>query len=221
MLDVASLTGIQSDTANLWIAVWVIGLVGSVYAIWGGLRTVAVSDTLNGFGLLLGGILITIFGLNAVSDGGGLLEGLVDYAHRASGDVQVAWYKRTVGALAHVVQRCSDSQSVLLDDQPADHTAGLWGKESRRRTKGCAHRRHLQDSRAGDSCHPRDHCLSPFCVAGYRSRRCLRAARADCFAGTLDRFLRSGDGRRDSFVVQFCAELDGHALQPWHLQGTP
>jgi SSS family solute:Na+ symporter len=76
MLDVASLTGIANETANLWISVWVIGIVGSIYAIWGGLRTVAVSDTLNGFGLLVGGVSITVFGLLAVAgDGGGLFEG--------------------------------------------------------------------------------------------------------------------------------------------------
>ncbi len=76
MLDVANLTGISDEAANLWISVWVIGIVGSIYAIWGGLRTVAVSDTLNGFGLLVGGVLITVFGLQAVAgNGGSVLEG--------------------------------------------------------------------------------------------------------------------------------------------------
>lgn len=70
ILDLGSLTGIQNDTTLLWVTVWFIGIVGSIYAIFGGLRTVAVSDTLNGFGLLVGGILITWFGLNAVNDGG-------------------------------------------------------------------------------------------------------------------------------------------------------
>ena len=70
ILDLKSLTGIQSDTTLLWITVWFIGIVGSIYAIFGGLRTVAVSDTINGFGLLVGGILIAWFGLNAVNDQG-------------------------------------------------------------------------------------------------------------------------------------------------------
>ncbi len=70
ILDLKTLTGIQSDTTILWITVWLIGIIGSIYAIFGGLRSVAVSDTLNGFGLLVGGILITYFGLSAVSDGG-------------------------------------------------------------------------------------------------------------------------------------------------------
>ncbi len=70
ILDLKGLTGIQSDTTILWLSVWFIGIVGSIYAIFGGLRTVAVSDTINGFGLLVGGVMIAWFGLNAVNDGG-------------------------------------------------------------------------------------------------------------------------------------------------------
>ena len=70
ILDLKTLLGIESDATILWLTVWFIGIVGSIYAIFGGLRTVAVSDTINGFGLLVGGILITWFGLNAVNDAG-------------------------------------------------------------------------------------------------------------------------------------------------------
>lgn len=69
ILDLRGLTGIESDTALLWITVWTIGVIGSIYAIFGGLRSVAISDTLNGFGLLVGGALITYFALNLVGDG--------------------------------------------------------------------------------------------------------------------------------------------------------
>lgn len=75
MLDVAALTGIESTQGNLILMVWLVGLIGSVYALFGGLRTVAVSDTFNGIGLLIGGLLITYFGLQAVSGGSGVLEG--------------------------------------------------------------------------------------------------------------------------------------------------
>ena len=47
MLDVSALTGIQNDTLVLWLMVVTIATLGSIYAIFGGLRTVAVSDTLN------------------------------------------------------------------------------------------------------------------------------------------------------------------------------
>ncbi|MEQ1843016.1 MAG: solute:sodium symporter family transporter, partial [Verrucomicrobiales bacterium] len=70
ILDLKTLTGIQNETTLLWLTVWFIGIVGSIYAIFGGLRSVAVSDTLNGFGLLVGSVMITVFALGAVGDGG-------------------------------------------------------------------------------------------------------------------------------------------------------
>ncbi len=72
ILDLKALTGVQNETTLLWITVWFIGVVGSIYAIFGGLRTVAVSDTLNGFGLLAGSVMIVVFALNAAGDGGPL-----------------------------------------------------------------------------------------------------------------------------------------------------
>ena len=65
-LEVPKLLGIDR-TASLWVMIWLVGIIGSIYAIFGGLRTVAVSDTLNGFGLLVGGILITWLGLKAIN----------------------------------------------------------------------------------------------------------------------------------------------------------
>lgn len=70
ILDMPGLTGIDNPTTLLWLMVWVIGVIGSIYAIFGGLRAVAVSDTLNGFGLLVGGLLITVLGLQAVNPDG-------------------------------------------------------------------------------------------------------------------------------------------------------
>ncbi|MBI1310456.1 solute:sodium symporter family transporter [bacterium] len=70
ILDMKTVTGLQNETATLWFTVWLIGIIGSLYAIFGGLRTVAVSDTINGFGLLVGGILIAYLGLQAVSPEG-------------------------------------------------------------------------------------------------------------------------------------------------------
>lgn len=69
MLDVQAWIGVESPATALWITVWAVGLVGSVYALFGGLRTVVVSDLLNGVGLLVGGLLIPWFGLSALGSG--------------------------------------------------------------------------------------------------------------------------------------------------------
>ena len=74
MFEVPELLGV-SRTAAIWICVWGIGIAGSIYAIFGGLKAVAVSDTANAVGLLIGGLLIPVFGLMAVGDGS-ILEGI-------------------------------------------------------------------------------------------------------------------------------------------------
>ena len=58
----------MSEWTVIWICVWIIGLIGIVYAIFGGLKAVAVSDLINAIGLLAGGILIPIFGLRLIGD---------------------------------------------------------------------------------------------------------------------------------------------------------
>lgn len=68
MFDLPELLGI-SKTGALWVAVWSIGIIGSVYAIFGGLKAVAVSDTVNAIGLLVGGLLIPVFGLLYIGEG--------------------------------------------------------------------------------------------------------------------------------------------------------
>lgn len=54
---------------GMWITVIVIGVIGSVYAIFGGLKAVAYSDTINGIGLLLGGLLVPVLALYHIGDG--------------------------------------------------------------------------------------------------------------------------------------------------------
>ncbi|MCX6938671.1 MAG: solute:sodium symporter family transporter [Verrucomicrobia bacterium] len=86
MLDLQALTGIdqpvsllgytmQPDAIILWGTSILIGILGSIYSRLGGLRTLAVLDTINGVGLLVGGCLITWFALRAAGDGGGALAG--------------------------------------------------------------------------------------------------------------------------------------------------
>lgn len=68
IFDVEALLGVGPVQA-LWISVWFIGLVGAAYAITGGLKAVAVSDSINGIGLLIGGLLVPVFGLYALGSG--------------------------------------------------------------------------------------------------------------------------------------------------------
>ena len=75
LFDVAGLLGID-DASALPFTILLIGTVGGLYAVAGGLRAVAVSDTLNGVGLLAVGVLVPVLGLVKLGDGS-LAAGLV------------------------------------------------------------------------------------------------------------------------------------------------
>ncbi len=74
LFDVPELFNV-SYSQGLALTVVVIGCVGSVYAVFGGLRAVAISDTLNGIGLLIVGVTVPILGLSALGSGS-VAEGL-------------------------------------------------------------------------------------------------------------------------------------------------
>jgi solute:Na+ symporter, SSS family len=74
LFDVSTNLGIPVGEAR-WLLIWGVGTLGSLYAIFGGLRAVAISDTLNAIGFFIGGLLVTLLALASVGDGN-VLSGL-------------------------------------------------------------------------------------------------------------------------------------------------
>lgn len=68
LFNVPETLGVSPDTA-IWLTVIAVGLVGGAYAVLGGLKAVAVSDTINGAGLFIGGLMIPVLGLMALGQG--------------------------------------------------------------------------------------------------------------------------------------------------------
>ena len=68
LFDVPTLLSV-TYSQGLLITIISIGCLGAMYAIFGGLRAVAVSDTLNGIGLLIIGLAVPILGLSALGEG--------------------------------------------------------------------------------------------------------------------------------------------------------
>ena len=64
-----ALKGMFNLNIPLWIIVLGIGTLGSSYAIFGGLKSVAVSDTINGVGLLIGGLTVPLLALVSLGEG--------------------------------------------------------------------------------------------------------------------------------------------------------
>ncbi|MGM9631163.1 solute:sodium symporter family transporter [Butyricicoccus sp.] len=68
------------------------GIIGMCYAVFGGLKAVAYSDTINGVGLIIGGFAVPILGIIALGklDGGGFLAGIEHFA-TATPEKMNAW----------------------------------------------------------------------------------------------------------------------------------
>lgn len=67
-----------SDIAVIWTVITFIAVVGGAYAVFGGLKAVAVSDTFNGVGLLVGGLLIAVFSWQAIMEPGDTVFSVVE-----------------------------------------------------------------------------------------------------------------------------------------------
>ncbi len=75
LFNVSEVLGV-SQNQGLWYTVLAVGGIGSVYAIFGGLKAVAVSDTINGYGLLIAGLMIPLIALFMIGNGNPM-EGVV------------------------------------------------------------------------------------------------------------------------------------------------
>lgn len=74
MLGLEEIFGL-TEIQTIWVVIVLIASLGGAYAIFGGLRAIAVSDTFNGAGLLIGGLLITYYSLCVVAGAEGGFAG--------------------------------------------------------------------------------------------------------------------------------------------------
>lgn len=74
-----------STQMSLTVVIVLVGLIGAGYAVFGGLKAVAVSDTINGILLVVGGLLIPIFGFIVLgqTQGGGFFAGIGEVLNNA------------------------------------------------------------------------------------------------------------------------------------------
>ncbi|WNX85015.1 solute:sodium symporter family transporter [Agathobaculum sp. NTUH-O15-33] len=78
IFDISGMFGVTKFQAVAVLCV-IVGIVGGCYAIFGGLKAVAVSDTINGVGLIIGGLMIPFLGfaaLAAATGGHGIMDGI-------------------------------------------------------------------------------------------------------------------------------------------------
>lgn len=78
IFDISGILGTSKFMAVAILCI-IIGIIGGCYAIFGGLKAVAVSDTINGIGLIIGGLMIPFLGfaaLSAATGGHGIMDGI-------------------------------------------------------------------------------------------------------------------------------------------------
>jgi SSS family solute:Na+ symporter len=74
IFEISDLLNITQNQ-GIWLTILVVGIIGAVYAIFGGLKMVAYTDTINGFGLLLAGLLVPTIALYNIGEGN-IISGL-------------------------------------------------------------------------------------------------------------------------------------------------
>jgi len=100
-INIESIFGISetlgiTQSEGIWLTVVVVGVIGAVYAIFGGLKMVAYTDTINGFGLLIAGLLVPIFALWDIGDGN-IIEGLTKVFNNAPEKFNVISKEPSIG----------------------------------------------------------------------------------------------------------------------------
>jgi len=81
IFEISDLLDVEQST-GIWITVLVVGVLGSIYAIFGGLRMVAFTDTINGYGLLIAGLLVPILALYGIGEGS-VVDGIMKVYNHA------------------------------------------------------------------------------------------------------------------------------------------
>jgi len=95
LFNISELLGVNKSI-GLWLTILSIGVIGGVYAIYGGLKMIAITDTVNGIALLLIGFLVPILACYHIGDGDVIL-GLTKVYHHAPEKFKVISDEPSIG----------------------------------------------------------------------------------------------------------------------------
>jgi len=109
---------------DLWLAITLVGVAAGGWAVYGGLRSVAWMDVFTVVVMIAGGLLVTVFGLMALSDdGSSLIEGfrVMIERNRALTGVYAEVVRQNAPYIAH-----TETYNRLSVIQPATHALVPW-----------------------------------------------------------------------------------------------
>ena len=109
---------------NLWFAIVVLGLVAGVWAIWGGLSSVAWTDAFTLVVMLLGGLLVSILGLHSLGEGS-VFKG-AERVLIGNSAKEAPWSTAVEEAAPHIVGEDAAGYHRLSVFHPASHELVPW-----------------------------------------------------------------------------------------------
>jgi len=86
---------------NIYVSVWLLGIIAAIYTMYGGLKAVVWADFIQGIGLIVGGALVFFLGLNAVGGLGNFLNQSADKLHAVlpADDPDMPWTAVLIGGI--------------------------------------------------------------------------------------------------------------------------
>jgi SSS family solute:Na+ symporter len=96
-------------------AVWLVGIIAALYTVWGGLKAVAWADLFQGSGLLIGGLITLVLGLQAVGGLSSFLEVNADRLHMIlpADHPQLPWTGLVAGMWIPIFYYCGLNQFIV------------------------------------------------------------------------------------------------------------
>ena len=112
------------EQLQLWIAIVVLGVVGGMWAIYGGLSSVAWTDLLTVAVMVVGGVTVTLLGLNALAgDDGSLFDGVQVMIERNKA-AEGPWREAVASNLDELAGRQTYDRLAVI--QPISHPTHPW-----------------------------------------------------------------------------------------------
>ncbi len=109
---------------NLWLAIIVLGVVAGFWAIYGGLSSVAWTDLFTVIVMVLGGVTVTLLGLDALAgEDGSLVDGFHTMIQRNQA-LEAPWSEAVASNVENLAK--TDDYNRLSVFQPASHPTHPW-----------------------------------------------------------------------------------------------
>ena len=126
-LDVSAIQSGNAVNAGLFCSIALIAIASGVWAIWGGLKSVAWMDLLTIVIMVVGGLSVTVLGLIHIGGGEGIMVGVQNMIDANSGGVSWAkeWIATNVPNILNGAQ-VGDSYNRLSVLQPFNHSTTPW-----------------------------------------------------------------------------------------------